>query len=154
MNAKTICADGMIEWGVVCLPKPGETQAGDGYVVKAFPDGVLVAVMDGLGHGEEAAAATKVAVATLESHAHEPLVSLVQRCHRELKDTRGVAMSLASFNSRENVMAWIGVGNVEGLLICGPPGAMGRRAGDRSRERLLERGCEPAAIIPTLRAWS
>src|SRR5436309_2532492 len=111
MNGKTICAEGLIEWGVVCLPKPGESQSGDGYVVKAFPDGVLVAVMDGLGHGEEAAAATKAAVATLESYAHEPLISLVQRCNRELKDTRGAAMSLASFNSREDVMTWIGVGN-------------------------------------------
>jgi len=152
MNAKTNLTDGMVEWGVVCLPKPGETQSGDGYVIKAFPDGVLVAGMDGLGHGEEAAAATKVAAATLESYAHEPLVSLVQRCHRELKDTRGVAMSLASFNPRENVMAWIGVGNVEGLLIRGHPGAMGRRAEDRTRERLLVLGGVVGYRIPTLRS--
>jgi len=151
MNAKTICADGMIEWGVVSLPKPGETQSGDGYVVKAFPDGVLVAVMDGLGHGEGAAAATKVAVATLESYAHEPLITLVQRCHRELKDTRGVAMSLASFNSREHAMTWIGIGNVEGLLIRGHSGPMGRRAEDRPRERLLVLGGVVGYRIPTLR---
>jgi negative regulator of sigma-B (phosphoserine phosphatase) len=152
MKAKTIGAEVTIEWGVVCLPKPGETQAGDGYVVKAFPDGVLVAVMDGLGHGAEAAAATTVAVATLEGYAHEPLIYLVQRCHRELKHTRGVAMSLASFNSREGVMTWIGVGNVEGLLIRSQPGPMGRRAEDRTRERLLVLGGVVGYRIPTLRS--
>jgi phosphoserine phosphatase RsbX len=152
MNAKTIWTEGTIEWGVVSVPRPGETRSGDGYVVKACPDGVLVAVVDGLGHGEEAAAATKIAVATLESCAEEPLVSVMQRCHRELKDTRGVAMSLASFNSRENVMTWIGVGNVEGFLIRSHTGPMSRRAADRMRERLLVLGGVVGYRIPTLRA--
>src|SRR5213594_1146981 len=108
-----------IEWGVVSVPLAGETESGDRHVVKEFPEGVLVAAVDGLGHGSEAAAAAKIATATLERHAQEPVVSLVRLCHLELKRSRGVVMSLASFNTRENRMEWLGVGNIEGVLFRG-----------------------------------
>ena len=76
-----------------------------------------MAVVDGLGHGEGAAAAAKLAIATLEKGHGESPIALIQRCHEELRSTRGVVMSLAMFHSNDNTMTWLGVGNVEGFLL-------------------------------------
>ncbi len=108
-----------LEWSTVSSAMPGESESGDSYLACAAPNGMLVAVLDGLGHGGEAAAAARVAVETLERYSYEPVIALLGRCHEALKPTRGVAMSLATFNARYGTMTWIGVGNVEGFLLRG-----------------------------------
>ncbi|MDL5501899.1 MAG: SpoIIE family protein phosphatase, partial [Candidatus Methanoperedens sp.] len=76
-----------------------------------------MAVVDGLGHGYEAAAASDIAIATLDTYAHEPVIPLVKRCHEALKGTRGVVMSIVSFNSLDMTLTWLGVGNIESILL-------------------------------------
>jgi len=115
--APQLSPDPWVEWGVAQIPLEGQTVCGDLHLVKSFADGVLTVVVDGLGHGVEAAAAAQVAVATLEAHAHEPAITLLQRCHQALIPTRGAAISLASFNATYGTMTWLGVGNVEGVLL-------------------------------------
>ena len=107
----------VIEWGVASLTMPGETQSGDRHLVQPYTNGVLVAVVDGLGHGGQAAAAADLAVTILSKHAHESLIALCKRCHDGLRETRGVVMSLASFNDLEGILTWMGIGNVEGLVL-------------------------------------
>jgi phosphoserine phosphatase RsbX len=116
-----------LEWGMAARALPGETSSGDLSLVKATADGVLAAVVNALGHGVDAAAAARKAVDTLERYAHEPLVSLMQRCHAALLGTRGVVMSLASFNIAHNTMTWLGVGNVEGVVVFADARAKPRR---------------------------
>ncbi len=105
-----------LHWGVATLALEGQTESGDLHLVRPVTDGVLVAVVDGLGHGEEAAAAARIAVDALEQFAEEPPLSLLQRCHVALKGSRGVVMSLARFDEPRGTMTWLGVGNVEGVL--------------------------------------
>ncbi len=138
----------LIQWAVAARPFPGQTVSGDLHVVRPFPDGVLVAVIDGLGHGCGAASAAKTASAALEGHAHESPISLLQRCHEESKKTRGVVMSIAFFNASTSTMTWIGVGNVDGMLLRS--GANGRTTGQRD-EGLITRGGVVGYQIPTLR---
>src|SRR3989442_1880853 len=95
MPEASVGAPALIEWGVASLALPGEAESGDRHLVKPVGTGVLVAVVDGLGHGAEAAAAAQAAVAALERHATESPVPLVERCHRALQGTRGVVMSVA-----------------------------------------------------------
>jgi negative regulator of sigma-B (phosphoserine phosphatase) len=106
-----------LEWGVAWRALPGESISGDQSLVRMLPHCILVGVVDALGHGREAAAAASKAIDILQRFAHEPLPSLVQRCHAELIGTRGVVMSLACFNPDESSMTWLGVGNVEGVLV-------------------------------------
>jgi hypothetical protein len=108
-----------IEWGVAATTLPGQLHSGDHHVVASFPNGFLIAVLDGIGHGEEAAAASKMASRILEERAVDPVIALVRRCHEELRDTRGVVMSIASFNIGHSLMNWLGVGNVHGVLLRG-----------------------------------
>jgi hypothetical protein len=108
----------LLEWGVASLALPGETVSGDMHLVEPFEHGALVAAVDGLGHGEEAAAAAALAIATLRAHPEESILTLLQRCHKALRETpRGVALTLASFNASAGTITWLGVGNVEGALL-------------------------------------
>src|SRR5437870_835920 len=75
-----------------------KNESGDIHVVSPFPEGVLVGVIDGLGHGAEAALAACAAADVLKACAGEPVKALIQRCHESLRQTRGAVMSLASFN--------------------------------------------------------
>lgn len=136
----------VLEWGVATLALEGQTESGDRHVVKPFPNGVLLAVADGLGHGEEAAAAAKLAVNLLERYAHEAVTGLLLRCHEYLRDTRGVALSLATFRGPDGVMTWLGVGNVEGILLRAEANPSVRR------ESLLLRGGVVGGQLPPLRA--
>lgn len=132
-----------IEWGVAGRPIPGESESGDNYVVKPLKNGAIVAVVDGLGHGPEAAASAKVAVNTLEANADESVISLVNRCHERLRGMRGAVITLASINSQAGTMTWLGVGNVEGMLL--------RSSGSPSREYIVQRGGVVGAQLPILR---
>ncbi len=134
-----------IDWGVASWSVPGETNIGDHYLVEPFSDGILTAVVDGLGHGERAAEVARLTIDTLKSHAHEPVDALMQRCHGALRGSRGVVLSLASFNLVSSNMAWLGVGNVSGLLVRANHGT------PRSYERLLLRGGVVGYRLPTLR---
>ncbi len=135
----------MIKVGVATLTLRGQAQSGDRHTVMPFPDGCLVAVVDGLGHGEKAAFAASAAIRTLETHAEEPVISLVRRCHENLRSTRGVVMSLASFSRRYATVAWLGVGNVEGIIL--------RDSEEASRrECLLLRGGVVGNQLPRLQA--
>ncbi|MBI4493272.1 MAG: SpoIIE family protein phosphatase [Chloroflexi bacterium] len=146
MGEQAAASEPELEWGVAGLALAGQPESGDLHLVKPFHHGVLVAVVDGLGHGDEAAAAARAAVATLESYAHEPLVALVQRCHEAIRRTRGVVLSLASFNLWDSTMAWLGVGNVEGLLVRADP------KGGPAREHVTLRGGVVGYQVPPLHA--
>jgi hypothetical protein len=81
----------------------------------------------------------------LEAHVEESVVAQVTRCHEGLYATRGVAMSVASFNLPEARISWLGVGNVQGVLL--------RRGLSRSvtEESLLLRAGVGGVQLPSLR---
>ena len=136
----------LIDWGVATLMLAGEQESGDLHLIKPVGTGVLVSVVDGLGHGAEAAAAARTAVAALNRHAQESVLPLLQRCHQALAGTRGVVVSVALFDRADGSMTWLGVGNVEGVLLYADSG---RR---RGRERLVTRGGIVGSELPPLRA--
>ena len=143
-------ADRKLEWGVAAMPIPGESASGDLHVVCEFPGGILVAVIDALGHGAEASAAAHLAAEALERHPGSDLWELLLRCNRILQGTRGVVMSLASISWRESVMTWIGVGDVAGVLV--PRDGAGHAA-QRETVLLTRGGIVGAATEPTARPW-
>ena len=108
---------GLIEWQVAERAMAGEEENGDVPLVAPFPGGVLVAALDGLGHGPEAVRASRLAVEILSEEPGASPFDLVQRCHQGLRRTRGVVLSLASFDGRADTLTWVGVGNVEARLV-------------------------------------
>lgn len=134
------------DWAVAQRALPGQGVSGDLHLVEAFPHGVLLAVVDGVGHGPEATVAAKIAVDTLRSHPAESVHALVHRCHGALRNTRGVVLSLASWNTLDETMTWLGVGNVEGLLLRADPTSV------PASETLMLRGGLVGAQLPSLSA--
>jgi serine phosphatase RsbU (regulator of sigma subunit) len=121
----------------------GADVSGDLYIVRQLEHDVLVAVVDGLGHGHDAAAAARLAIATLQSEPIRTITGLVERCHAALMRTRGVVISLAMLDARRATMTWLAVGNVEGILIG---------ASAPKRESILMRGGIVGHRLPPLRA--
>lgn len=134
------------EAGVAVRPLAGETSCGDVCVIAPHPSGILFAAVDGLGHGEEAAAAAEMAAAIIRATPNTSLLALMERCHRRLMGTRGAAMSLASFDPSEGTMTWAGVGNVEGLMVRAV------KWENSSRESLMLRGGVVGHRMPPLTA--
>jgi phosphoserine phosphatase RsbX len=107
---------GLIEAAVAEAPMPGEDESGDIHLIVPHPGGVLVAAIDGLGHGVEAAEAARTARSTLEEHPGADLTDLFVSAHSALARSRGVVMSLVAF-APGGTLTWLGVGNVEGTLV-------------------------------------
>ena len=107
----------MVEYGVAKFVLPGQGESGDQHLVCCNRNGILVAAIDGIGHGEAAANAARAAAALLRSSADQPIISLVERCHEKLRATRGVVLSLAFIEPGQGMMTWLGVGNVQGVLM-------------------------------------
>jgi serine phosphatase RsbU (regulator of sigma subunit) len=132
-----------VEWAVSAVALPGQAESGDLHFVRDLRQRAVLAVVDGLGHGDEAAVAARVAVAALERSPDEPVAALLMRCHEELKKTRGVALSLASVDVTDGTLTWLGVGNVAGVLI---------HAAGGDREGLITRGGVVGFNLPPLRS--
>ena len=85
-----------MEWAIASRPRPGEHVCGDQSIAVGIDaSAALFGVLDGLGHGPEAARAAMAAVEALRDARGERLEVLVQLCHRVLSGTRGAAMTLA-----------------------------------------------------------
>ena len=135
----------VLEWQCARRPAPDERVCGDRAAVVSRGGRTLIVVVDGLGHGEEAARAADAAVAALDDGAGGDALTALGRCHEALRETRGAAVSAAAFDPREGTLTWAGVGNVEGRLV---------RAGRGLTESLLTLGGIVGRNLPPLRAMS
>jgi serine/threonine protein phosphatase PrpC len=106
-----------VAWAIRGRPLAGESVSGDAALVVTMSDRTLIAVVDGLGHGPEAHEAAKTACATLEENAAEPLEPLIVLCHQALHRTRGAAISLAAIDHPGGELQWLGIGNVEAVVV-------------------------------------
>ncbi len=112
---------GELHWGVATRPLPGQTECGDRHFAAGTDNGWLLAVADGLGHGPEAAYAANIFFEVLHLNLNETPVKLIQLCHEALKGTRGIACTIMTIDRQQNLLSWIGVGNVEGIVRhCDP----------------------------------
>jgi phosphoserine phosphatase RsbX len=106
-----------IETALAAMPLRGQVESGDLALVKRVGKGTLIAVVDGLGHGQEAASAAHAAIGALDRYSREPLADLVRRCHAALVGMRGVVLGLAHLDPQAATMTWLGVGNIGGILL-------------------------------------
>jgi hypothetical protein len=107
-----------LEFEGVTRPRLSFDANGDAFVFERFKGGALVAVIDGLGHGERAQRSTEVAVRCLQSHPGEPLATLFCSVAKACRATDGVVMAAARFEfSNAITFSFASVGNVEARLF-------------------------------------
>jgi phosphoserine phosphatase RsbX len=138
-------ADLSLQYAVARFVPGGNRDSGDLEIVQPCDGGIILGVIDGLGHGDEAAAAAAVARGIIAQHPEDSLIALVVRCHEALRETRGVVLSLASIDPRHASLGWLGIGNVQAIVQRGDGAVLPSRA-----ELLLRPGVVGAGDLPTL----
>lgn len=141
----TTGATGWVLWAAAGAPIPGETSSGDGHLVHHGELRTLIAVMDGLGHGPAAHAATSAAIAAIAEDPDAPLRKLFESCNGALRRTRGVVMTMASI-AKDGETEWLAVGNVEAIVV--------RSAQPYQHEGVLARGGVVGWRLPSLQVRS
>ena len=96
----------------ICLPMEGEMACGDAWDTVSTDGRHLVAVADGLGHGEGAAEASSLAVQLFATNASRPAAEIVHAIHAGLRATRGAAVAVAEIDVRAGRLSYAGVGNI------------------------------------------
>jgi anti-sigma regulatory factor (Ser/Thr protein kinase) len=99
------------------LPIEGETASGDAWGQVEHGAVVTILLADGLGHGDEAARASAIAVRELRAGL-EP-VALLERVHRALRPTRGAAGAVARVQLDTGALEFAGIGNISATIVNG-----------------------------------
>jgi len=103
--------------GAVLAPYPGEKACGDHWSYVVAKAGPTLLLVDGSGHGVEAARAAETAVRSFIDHAERPCEAIVDAIHRALAPTRGAAVAVARIDPVAKLVRLVGVGNISALLV-------------------------------------
>jgi serine/threonine protein phosphatase PrpC len=101
-----------MKYGVFSRPKKKRDVSGDAYAIQEGEGYTLLALVDGLGSGQEAAKAAQLAVACIEESHEEPLKEILKKCHRALRNTRGAVMGILRVERTLGKVRYVGVGNI------------------------------------------
>ncbi|HEX6101347.1 MAG TPA: SpoIIE family protein phosphatase [Thermoanaerobaculia bacterium] len=103
--------------GGINVPLQGEEICGDAWVVRCHDAGLDAMVVDGLGHGPEAAkAAAAAATAFLARTGRSPSESL-DAADAALQSTRGAAMGVAVIDLHGGKVSFAGIGNTVAIVV-------------------------------------
>jgi anti-sigma regulatory factor (Ser/Thr protein kinase) len=103
--------------GAVLAPYPGEPVCGDNWAWSDAAPGRTIMLVDGSGHGVEAARAADTAVQTFLRHADAACEEIVDRVHRALASGRGAAVAVARIDTAAHVVRFVGLGNISAMLV-------------------------------------
>ncbi len=102
----------------------GQTESGDAWHLAISGSRLGALVVDGLGHGSEAATAGRRAVDTFAVHPLADPGEALQRLHAAMSGTRGGAVAVVRYEGGEDSLRFCGVGNV-GARVVSPGTARG-----------------------------
>ncbi|MFZ6693085.1 ATP-binding protein [Undibacterium sp. SXout20W] len=103
-----------IDYAMVSRPCFGEVVSGDGTICHRLPNGILIGIIDILGHGQEAHELARFSEKWFEQHRSSDVAGVMQALHLALKGSRGSALTLAYVSQHQITVA--GVGNT--ILYC------------------------------------
>lgn len=153
MLTETWVGSGRWEVATAFRPHPASTVSGDASLAVPTRSGALLAVVDGLGHGDEAAHASDLAISAVRERAECDLESIVDACQAAVRRSRGCVIGLVALAENAEVLQWVGVGNVEGVIwgsdgghtrLVGWPGIIGM---GRQRVRIACLSFAPGDVL-------
>jgi hypothetical protein len=104
------------EVAILARPCRGETVIGDDAAFVRGPDGLLVALADGLGHGPPAYEASCRAIAVVHGQPHMAPAELLEACGQAMAGTRGAVMAIGRIDQAAGEVLHAAVGNVTTYL--------------------------------------
>lgn len=101
-----------LDFGAATRAHPGMDVNGDAFVINRWDESALVAVIDGLGHGQYAHRASQSARDYVERHVDQELTKMFLGVGRACRSTRGVVMAVARFDWKEGRLTFGMVGDI------------------------------------------
>jgi len=105
--------------GVVCLPLVPDEPCGDGWYVIRDPGRTTILVVDGLGHGPEAAKVQLEAIRIFRKDPNGDPAEIIRTLHAGLRSTRGGVAAAAVIDEDRGRVTYAGAGNILGQIITG-----------------------------------
>lgn len=105
--------------GFYARAMPSESLCGDACAVWATSDRLVIALVDGLGHGDGAAHAANVALSHIGARLDATCAEIFHACDQGMRHTRGAALALAIIEPVFNRLTLATVGNVRAVLLSG-----------------------------------
>ena len=99
------------------VPKSGESVSGDAWAYHLDAARFTVIVVDGLGHGPQAADAASAAIRVFRQRPALAPADLIEEIHSALRATRGAAVSVAAIDRERQIVRFTGVGNVAASMV-------------------------------------
>ena len=109
---------GKTEYGVSAKALQGD-QCGDSGITLEQKGILLCAVIDGVGHGPNAAIAAVTAKNYIEANAEAPLTEILQGVHEVLKSTQGAVACLCRIDLNSGQLSMAGIGNITCRIFRG-----------------------------------
>jgi phosphoserine phosphatase RsbX len=106
-----------VSLGLALRPLTGETVCGDRGAWWLAEQRIVLAVADGLGHGEAAAQAAEAALACIGDNLDCDCAELFARCNVRLQATRGAALAIAIVEPLSGRTTLGTVGNIRAMLL-------------------------------------
>lgn len=103
----------------VAIAAPGETECGDGWAAAFDGERACIVVADGLGHGPDAAKASRAAIEAFSEDPFAAPAATLERIHARLRTTRGAAVTVLMLDAAESRIRSSGAGNVVARHISG-----------------------------------
>jgi hypothetical protein len=98
---------------------PREEVCGDGWGMTSSQDSATFLLSDGLGHGINAAHASRTARELLIRHPALQPGAFMETAHRALRSTRGAAMAVAQLHYSSEQLGFAGIGNISACVTDG-----------------------------------
>jgi hypothetical protein len=87
-------------------------MAGDAALAVPLPEGILLCLIDVLGHGRDAAEVALAAIRYLKANPLPDSAKVLEGLHETLRGTRGAAVGIAFANMIDGSVAYSAVGNI------------------------------------------
>lgn len=104
-------------FNAVSVPKRGETECGDAYCLREERDSTSLLMVDGLGHGHDAAAVARESVRRFCEEPVRGSTQTMEFLHGALRPTRGGAGAVALIRHGAGTLAYCGVGNIAATIF-------------------------------------
>lgn len=105
------------EIGGVCCPHPSETVSGDAWACHVGAQQTSLLVVDGLGHGPDAARAARAVVEAFQGAPGRSPGEALPSLNEAARGTRGAAAALACIDPGARAVHYAGVGNISGAIL-------------------------------------
>lgn len=101
-----------LDYFLAIRPLVGETGCGDAGIIKEFDNKVFIAIIDILGHGEDAHKVVMICIDFLEKNYRRDLMEIMNSLHQQIKSSQGAVAGLCLLDSKIGELEYVGVGNI------------------------------------------